>query len=98
MTAQPITATTQAHLNIEDIKDNLVLLKNGAAAMVLQVSAVNFGLLSEPEQDAIIYTYAALLNSLTFPVQILIRSKKKDVSHYLDLLKQQQEKQTDLNH
>src|SRR3989344_320972 len=92
--APAITATTQQHLNIEDIQSDLLLLKNGAAAMVLQTSAVNFGLLSEPEQDAIIYAYAALLNSLTFPVQILIRSKKKDVSHYLELLKLRQEKQT----
>src|SRR3989344_308303 len=88
--APAITATTQQHLNIEDIQSDLLLLKNGAAAMVLQTSAVNFGLLSEPEQDAIIYTYAGLLNSLTFPIQILIRSQRKDISHYLDLLKQQQ--------
>ena len=90
MPVQPIIATTQQYLSIEDIKDNLLLLKNGAAAMVIQTSAVNFGLLSEPEQDAIIYTYAGLLNSLTFPIQILIRSQRKDISHYLDLLKQQQ--------
>lgn len=94
MPVQPITSTTQDHLNIEDIKDNLVLLKSGAAAMVLQTSAVNFGLLSEPEQDAIIYAYAGLLNSLTFPIQILIRSQKKDISHYLHLLKNQYDKQT----
>ena len=98
MPAQPITATTQAHLNIEDIKDNLVLLTNGAAALVLQVSAVNFGLLSEQEQDAIIYTYAGLLNSLTFPIQILVRSKPQDISHYLDLLKIRQEKQKNALH
>ncbi|OGY15921.1 MAG: hypothetical protein A2784_00065 [Candidatus Chisholmbacteria bacterium RIFCSPHIGHO2_01_FULL_48_12] len=90
MPVQPITATTQQYLHLADIKDNLLLLKNGAAAMVIQTSAVNFGLLSEPEQDAIIYTYAGLLNSLTFPIQILIRSQRKDISYYLDLLKQQQ--------
>lgn len=90
MPVQPITATTQQYLHLADIKDNLLLLKNGAAAMVIQTSAVNFGLLSETEQDAIIYTYAGLLNSLTFPIQILIRSQRKDISHYLDLLKQQQ--------
>ena len=94
----PITATTQDHLNIADIQNNLVLLKNGAAAMVLRTSAVNFGLLSEQEQDAIIYAYAALLNSLTFPIQILIRSQKKDISQYLELLKVQQEKLTDPRH
>ncbi|MBI4035091.1 MAG: hypothetical protein HY381_01685 [Candidatus Chisholmbacteria bacterium] len=94
MPTQSITATTQDHLHLEDIKDDLLLLKNGSAAMVIQTSAVNFGLLSELEQDAIIYTYAGLLNSLTFPVQILIRSRKKDISHYLKLLQIQQQNQT----
>lgn len=79
-------ATTQDHLPIHDIQDNLVILKNGAAAMVIEVSAVNFGLLSDQEQDAIIYAYAALLNSLNFTVQILIRSERKDISAYLELL------------
>ena len=95
MPVQPIISTTQDHLPVHDIQENLAILKNGSAAMVIETSAVNFGLLSQEEQDAIIYAYAALLNSLTFPIQILIRSKKKDISHYLDLLKQQQEKQTE---
>ena len=47
--------TTQQHLTIADIKEDLVLLKNGGAALVLEVSAVNFGLLSEREQIAIIF-------------------------------------------
>jgi hypothetical protein len=57
------------------------------------VSAVNFGLLSEKEQEALIYAYAGLLNSLSFPVQILIRSQHKDISAYLDALKDKEEKQ-----
>ena len=50
--------------------------------MVLSISSVNFDLLSEAEQDAAIYAYAAFLNSLTFPLQVLIRSKKADISSY----------------
>lgn len=85
-------ATTQQFLEIEDIQDDLIILKNGACSLVLRVTAINFGLLSEEEQDAIIYAYAALLNSLTFPIQILIMSQKKDISSYLKLLISQEAK------
>lgn len=50
--------------------------------MVLSTTAVNFDILSEAEQDATIYAYGALLNSLTFPIQILIRSKRADITAY----------------
>ena len=61
MPTPSIRATTQEHLEIEDITQNLVILKDGGAAIILKIGAVNFNLLSEEEQDAIIYTYAALL-------------------------------------
>lgn len=76
-------ASTQEHLDIEDIRDDIVILKNGNAAVVLQTTAVNFDLLSETEQDAMIFAFAALLNSLTFPIQILVRTKRMDISNYL---------------
>lgn len=82
----PIRSTTQDHLEIEDVKDNIVILKDGSCCLILATTAINFGLLSETEQDATIYAYAALLNSLTFPIQIVIRSKRKDVTAYLKLL------------
>lgn len=87
-------ASTQEHLEISDIADNLVILKNGSVSLILQTTAVNFGLLSESEQDVIIYAYAALLNSLNFPIQIIIRSKRSDVSFYLNLLQNHEDKQT----
>jgi len=90
----PVKASTQDHLDIEDIIDNLVLQKDGTVALILETTALNFGLLSEPEQDAVIYSYAALLNSLTFPVQILIRSKKSDISDYLEKLNEAERAQT----
>lgn len=85
-----IVATTQEHLDIETIRDDMVILKNGTCSVVIQVSAINFGLLSEEEQDATIYSYAGLLNSLSFPIQIVIKSDKKDISAYLELLTQQE--------
>ncbi len=94
MAAQiPVKASTQEHLDIADIVDDLVILKNGNVALILQTTAINFGLLSESEQDATIFAYAGLLNSLSFPVQIVIRSKRSDISTYIKLLKQQEERQ-----
>lgn len=91
----PITSTTQNQILVYDIQDNLIILKDGSAAMVIQTTAVNFGLLSEQEQDAIIYAYAAFLNSLNFSIQILVRSEKKDISSYLKLLSDATAKQPD---
>ncbi len=89
----PIRASTQTFTEIVDIDRDLVLFKDGSVALVIATSAVNFGLLSEKEQDAIIYSYAGLLNSLSFPVQILIQTKHKDISAYLRLLEDQEGKQ-----
>lgn len=86
--------STQQHLPILDINDNLLFLKNGSVATVLSTSAVNFGLLFETEQMAIIESFAGLLNSLSFPIQIIIRSKKLDVSSYLGTLDRAAQKQT----
>jgi hypothetical protein len=84
-------ASSQSHLDIEDIRDNLVILKDGSCCLILQTNAVNFSLLSEGEQDATIYSYAALLNSLTYSVQIVIKSQKKDINSYLALLNAQKQ-------
>lgn len=89
-----IRGSTQEFLEIEDIKDDLVLLKDGSCCLILQISAINFGLLSEEEQDAMIAAYASLLNSLSFPLQIVIISKKKDVTSYLERLRRAEEKET----
>lgn len=78
--------STQQHLIIENIDNGLVALKDGSVSLILESSAVNFGLLSEEEQVSIIYSFAGLLNSLSFPIQIVIRSKILDVSSYLQLL------------
>jgi len=90
-----IVATTQDHLEVETIQDDVVVLRGGLISIVIQTSAINFGLLSEEEQDATIYAYAGLLNSLSFPVQIVIKSEKKDISSYLELLVSQEKKLKD---
>ncbi len=79
-----ITASTQEHLDIYEIKNNLVVLKSGTVCGVLQTTAVNFNLLSEIEQDATIAAFSMLLNSITFPIQVVLRSKKLDITKYIE--------------
>jgi len=89
----PIRASTQQFTEIEDVVQGVIMFVDGSCALVLSVSAVNFGLLSEKEQEAIIYAYAGLLNSLSFPIQILVRSKRKDITAYLKLLEDKEKEQ-----
>lgn len=86
--------TTQQHLSIADIQDDILLLKDGGGALILQVSAVNFGLLSDREQAAIIGSFAQMLNSLSFSIQIVIISERLDISSYLGILDKAQKAQT----
>lgn len=88
MAKQKAQASTQEHLDIEDIVDDLVIMKNGWVALVMSTTAVNFDLLSEAEQDATIYAYGAFLNSLTFPLETLVRSKKADITSYFNSLEE----------
>lgn len=84
-----IHASTQDFIEIDDIRDDVVLLRNGTACLVIEVQAVNFSLLSQEEQSAKVYAYASLLNSLSFPIEVLIRNKRVDISTYLKLLDQE---------
>ena len=85
---KPLTSTTWQQIPISDIIDDMVLLRNGGAAIVMESSSLNFGLLSEKEQVAVIAAYAALLNSLSFAIQIVVRSQRKDISNYMKFLDQ----------
>ena len=80
-------AGTQTFLKIAEIRDNTVVLKNGGVRGILKVSSINFNLKSEDEQNAIIYSYQGFLNTLEFPIQIVVRSKKLDIDDYLDTLR-----------
>lgn len=91
-TAQKIHATTQRFTQIEDIIGEVILLSGSQSALVLEVTATNFALQSDPEQESRIYSYAALLNSLSFPIQILIISRQLDITSYLKLLDDESQK------
>lgn len=85
-TAQKIRTSTQKFIEIQDIYDDVVLLSSGNACLIIEVEATNFPLLSKEEQDAKVLSYSSLLNSLSFPIQIVIHSKRVDISSYLKLL------------
>lgn len=85
-TAPHNQTSTQKFIDIVDVVDDIVITSGGNACIIIEVQATNFALLSADEQDAKIYSYAALLNSLSFTIQIVIRSKRLNVSSYLKLL------------
>lgn len=87
-------STSQQFVPIQEINNDLVFLKNGSVCMVLTTSAVNFSLLFDTEQISIIDSFAGLLNSLSFPIQIVIRSRRLDVSSYLGVIDSATQKQT----
>jgi len=78
---------TQEHLPFTAVFENTLVLNNGEFRQIVMVSSINFGLKSEEEQTAILYAYQGFLNSLPFPVQILIRSRQIDLGEYLARLK-----------
>ena len=92
METTKVNASTQEHLDIYDIKEDMVILKNGAASAVIQTSAINFELLSQREQDAAIFAYSGLLNSISFPMQVIIKNKKMDISNYIDKISEARKK------
>ncbi len=96
-TAQKINASTQKFTEIQDIREDIVLLSGGSACLIIEVEATNFALLSQEEQHAKIVSYASLLNSLSFPIQIVIRNKRVDISSYLKLLDREMQKLASLH-
>jgi hypothetical protein len=83
---KPIISTTQEHLPISDITNDIVLYKDGGAALIMESTSLNFGLLSEKEQAAVIAAYAAMINSLSFSTQIVVRTQRKDITTYIRFL------------
>jgi len=86
--------TTQDFLEVDDIKEGVLLLKNNQIRGILMVSSINFALKSEEEQTAIIYAFQSFLNSLDFSCQIVIQSRNINITPYLDSLKDLEERQT----
>ncbi len=79
-------SSTQRYLPFSQIRENIMIMKDNSARVVLRCSPINFLLKSSEEQDAIIISFQRFLNSLNFPIQIIVRSTKLDIDSYLSNL------------
>jgi len=86
--------STQQHVPIAQIRDSIVILKDGSMRTVVVVSAVNFSLKSSREQDSIVFQFQNFVNSLTSPIQIMVQSRQLDLNRYLNELVEKAKNQT----
>jgi len=87
-------AATQQFLEVESVENNVVKLKSGGLRKILLVSGINFDLKSEEEQGLITYAFQGFLNSLSFPVQIFIHSRKLNIEAYLKKMQERAGQET----
>ncbi len=90
---QKAASPTQQYLDVKEVVEDVIVLKSGALRAVLEVSAINFDLKATDEQEAIINQYQNFLNSVDFPLQILISSRKLNIDTYLEFLKEKERSQ-----
>lgn len=91
---KPSRPATQKYLDIAEIREDAVIMKDGTLRSVLAVSSINFALKSEDEQTAVISQYVQFINTLDFPLQIVIHSRRLDIEPYLEKLKDLEKQQT----
>ena len=89
----PTTASAAQFLSIDTIREDVVVLKEGGLRVVLMASSLNFALKSTDEQDAITFQYQNFLNSLDFPLQCVIHSRKLNIAPYIDSLRARQKEE-----
>ena len=85
--------STQDFLEFDQIKDGVIILKNKGLRIVLMVSSLNFALKSTEEQNAILYQFQNFLNSLDFSCQILVQSRRLNITGYLEKLSEIEKKE-----
>ncbi|MBU1032825.1 hypothetical protein KJ937_02765 [Patescibacteria group bacterium] len=85
---------TQKFLDIAEIKEDVVVMKDGTLRVVLLVSSINFALKSVDEQNAVVQSYMQFLNMLDYPIQISIQSRRMNIDDYLAQLREQEKKLT----
>ena len=94
LAGRKINISTQQYLDIAEIKEDTVILRDGSLRAVILVSSINFALKSEDEQNAIISAYVSFLNNINFPLQIVIQSRELNIENYMETLKQKEKEQT----
>jgi type IV secretory pathway VirB4 component len=87
-------ANTQDIVDIENIRDKTVVLKDGSLRQIVMVDGINFALKSEAEQNVITMAYQNFINSIDFPIQIVVHSRKINIEKYLENLAEYEEKET----
>jgi type IV secretory pathway VirB4 component len=92
--ATKATQSTQHFIEIAEVKEDVVVLKDGTLRAVLLVSSINFALKADDEQNAIIQSYMSFLNSLDFPLQVVIQSRRLNIGRYLERLAVLEREQT----
>lgn len=88
-----VKASTQKYLPFAEIKNDVVLMKDGTLRSVLLVSSINFALKSEDEQEALIQGYVQFLNGFDFPMQIVVQSRRLRIEDYIENLRDLEKKQ-----
>lgn len=78
--------STQSTLQLSEVRDNMVIMIDGSMRAVVACKSINFDLMSDREREGVEYSYQNFLNSLNFPIQILVRSQRVDIGPYLDKL------------
>ncbi len=87
-------ASTQQNIPIAGMRDGIMILNDGQYRVIMEVTAVNFALKSEQEQNSLIFQYQSFINSLHFPVEIVVQSKRLDLSPYVEKIKKLAKEQT----
>ena len=83
---QETPSSTQSTLLISEIRDNMVIMKDGSFRAVVACKSINFDLMSDIEREGVEYSYQNFLNSLNFTTQILVRSQRVDIGPYIERL------------
>ena len=81
-----VPTSTQATLLISELRDNVVIMKDGSFRAVVACKSINFDLMSDVEREGVEYSYQNFLNSLKFTTQILVRSQRVDIGPYIERL------------
>lgn len=90
----PSKSSTQQFVPIQEVRDGIIMLKDGGMRAMLLCSSLNFSLKSDDERNAILFQFQDFLNSLDFSIQVVIQSRKLDIRPYIALLEEQEKKQT----
>ncbi len=85
--------SAQDFIPIKQVRDGIIILKNRGLRSVLMVSSINIALKSRDEQEAVMHQFQSFLNSLDFPCQIIVQSRKTNITGYIEKIKKMEEEQ-----